>query len=257
MTDLSRVLIAVALLSLVSFYGPHAQQTSDSECGDRYVGVSATISLDNGIASLFQPGSEEVKWEYELAREHHLLFLTDTNDSTRSWLLLCNQRLLFAYDQPRTNPFFRGADAPRIIQGHAFIPTAFAASSSLTEGAVTYDAANLGIPRDRQPWVEASDGWGIGEHIDIQLTHPRQGIWISIGFVSYERPELYSMNGRPRRILVEDRDSRVSKEYLLRDAPDIQYIGLESPAARIRLTILDVFEGTTWQDTAINFIVFF
>jgi hypothetical protein len=103
-------------------------------------------------------------------------------------------------------------------------------------------------------------GHGIGEEIRIDTWFPR--LWISIGFVSYDRPELYELNGRPKRLRVVSEATGEETYVDLEDTPNLQPIEVpgdwESAGdGGIRLIIEDVYPGTRWDDTCVNFIVFF
>jgi len=212
--------------------------------------------LEGNVAKYFDIDAGASEFEFALALDHKLSFLEDKGRSSRRWLVLCDQAILLAYDKARDWPFFWGAHEPRLIEGNYFWDDVFEASSSLTEGSVHYGPDNLGTPRDRLPWVEGAAGHGIGEHIDISLQFPTSRFWVSIGFVSYERPELYELNSRPKRVVVVDRDSGESTEFTLKDSPDLQFLELGFQARRMRITIKEVYPGTRWDDTAINFIMF-
>ena len=163
---------------------------------------------------------------------------------------------MFLFDWENKNPFFTGVTGnPRWIETLFFQPEVFTASSFLVEGAVSYAANNLGHPATRQPWVEGVSGNGIGQ--EIAFDRSLESFWISIGFVSYVRPELYHLNGRPKLQRVLNVDTGAETVVRLKDTPNPQHVLLDDPAQNVRITIEEVYPGTRWEDTVVNFIAFY
>ncbi|NBF40905.1 MAG: hypothetical protein GVY14_10860 [Spirochaetes bacterium] len=168
---------------------------------------------------------------------------------------------MFLYHGEGEPPFFRAAKrGPNAMEAFYYFRDAFSASSYLTEGDVIYGPENLGSHATRKPWVEGVPGQGIGEEIHIDRWFGR--LWISIGFVSYDRPELYELNSRPKTIRVVSEATGEERVVELEDTPNLQPIDVpgdwESASdGGIRIIIEEVYPGTRWEDTAVNFIVFF
>jgi hypothetical protein len=168
---------------------------------------------------------------------------------------------MFLYDEEAEPAFFRGArGGPNVIEALYYFRDAFSASSYLTEGDITYKPENLGSHSTRKPWVEGVPGQGIGEEIYIDRWFGR--LWISIGFVSYDRPELYELNSRPKTIRVVSEATGDERLVELEDTPNPQSIDVPgewetASDGGIRIRIEEVYPGSRWDDTAINFIVFF
>jgi hypothetical protein len=77
---------------------------------------------------------------------------------------------------------------------------------------------------------------------------------ISIGFVSYDKPYLYSMNSRPQELRLSI-DGKFSFIHHLLDTPNYQKIVLPQQLDyndTLILEIISVYEGTKYQDTCIN-----
>ncbi|MFP4066705.1 MAG: NADase-type glycan-binding domain-containing protein [Spirochaetaceae bacterium] len=181
-------------------------------------------------------------------------------DEQKQWLILASDRLLLLYDGESPYPFFVGVSGhPNAREALYSFPDAFTATSSLAENDTTYVATNLGEAALRTPWVEAAEGQGVGEEIRIAKGFPR--LWISVGFVSYSRPELYELNSRPKRIRVVDDHTGAEKTVRLEDTPSPQSVTLPGDPSwehsTIRLIIEEVYPGTRWEDTCVNFILFF
>jgi hypothetical protein len=215
----------------------------------------ASVSFDCDTLAYFDAGHGERVLGYELEYDAKVPFIKLNGGRTGRWLALFSDSILFLYSSESSNPFFRGTSRPRAIEGHHFSPQVFTASSHLVEGETHYPAANLGRVATREPWVEGIAGHGIGE--EIVFERPTQAFWISNGYVSFSRPELYTMNSRPRSLRVLNVETGEEAVVELQDSPNPQRILLDSPAENVRVVILAVYEGSHWDDTAVNFIMFF
>jgi hypothetical protein len=132
------------------------------------------------------------------------------------------------------------------------------ASSFLIENNIRYTADNLRMSIKDGPWVEGVSGDGIGEFIEIDYkTDIKEinGIVISNGFVSVNNPDLFLKNNRVKKILIEGDDGRFRNEYEILDTPNLQTIHFPISISKIKITILDIYKGTTWDDTCINMII--
>ena len=142
------------------------------------------------------------------------------------------------------------------------------ASSTLREGNIVYSTNNLD-ERIGMSWVEGVKGQGIGEKIifsgkntDINSPVFFNSLYISIGFVSMDKPYLYKQNSRPKKIRVsyEGEDPEITE---LADTPNLQAINCygwwsRDPNNRgniekeLWIEILEVYPGTKFEDTCIN-----
>jgi hypothetical protein len=130
------------------------------------------------------------------------------------------------------------------------------ASSFLTEGNIAYVPENMN-GSSGLPWAEGVGGNGIHEKIRIKK-NMLTGLYISIGFVSFNRPELYKENARPRKIKITVGDT-FSFLFDLKDTPNYQTIRLPKPLSKddtLTLEIIDVYPGDKYADTCINAILY-
>jgi hypothetical protein len=200
-------------------------------------------------------------YRYDLQYEADVPFLALQDGENERWLALWSTDLMFLYEGEAVAPFLRGVSETRRRQeAFYYFQDAFSASSYLTEGDVVYGPENLGSHETRKPWVEGVPGQGIGEEIHIDRWFGR--LWISIGFVSYDRPELYELNSRPKTIRVVSEATGEERVVELEDTPNLQRIDVPGDwetagDGGIRIIIEEVYPGTRWEDTAVNFIVFF
>jgi hypothetical protein len=144
------------------------------------------------------------------------------------------------------------------------------ATSEYRERNITYSVYNLFDIEKLHPWVEASEGNGVGEKIYIEynkefnpggmsqeniLKWRMKGIIISNGFVDYNRPYLYEYNNRIKRIRIYYEDLNEFMDIDLEDTPQIQYVQFDKLSSKIRIEILDVYRGERWNDTCVNMIL--
>lgn len=195
----------------------------------------------------------KITYNYQLIYEDGIPFLFLDGREEMKWLVLYNDKVTFVYDCPRKYPFFVGvSDSPGSIESLTFF-NVIRVSSFLKEGNNEYSGANLSKTSLWAPWVENSKAYGIGEEIEISPLYSMR-IWLSNGFVSYEKPYLYKANGRVKCIEVEDQTNHITYQVELRDTPCPQVIELKKQTDNVILRIIDVYEGETWEDTAINFL---
>lgn len=105
------------------------------------------------------------------------------------------------------------------------------------------------------PWVEGVEGYGIGEHLDIEFKYASDELQILNGFVDFGRMHLYKDNSRVKRILIESEEPAFTQEYELEDVVRYNVITLPKKTTKIRMTILDVYPGRKWKDTCISSIL--
>jgi len=145
--------------------------------------------------------------------------------------------------------------------------TTISATSELKEKNIVYSVENLYNLSQLIPWVEGVPGDGIGEIIRIEVEQSRRmpygqkivALYISNGFVDYNRPYLYEYNNRVKKIRVRNIGNGYN-EYLdinIEDSPNINriYFEFKNPSYIIDIEILEVYKGTKYDDTCINFLI--
>lgn len=130
----------------------------------------------------------------------------------------------------------------------------YLSNSELTENGTVYAAENLGTLQLDKPWCESEADDGIGVVVD--LGQCGRALLISNGYVS-EKQYLYSYNNRIKTIELSDlNDSSYKHLITLPDTAVPQYITVDNrPGRHIVLKIIDVYHGSKWNDTCINFIL--
>jgi hypothetical protein len=140
----------------------------------------------------------------------------------------------------------------------------FTASSTLKDKNHTYSADNLNTTFDRSefprqmlknpvPWVEGVKGPGIGETIEFDNIPSRYGFYIVIlnGYVDPLKPYLFRENNRIKKLKVET-DTGYSEVIEFNDQVEFKMVKYPYEAAKVKLTILEVYKGTKYDDTCIT-----
>jgi outer membrane protein assembly factor BamB len=135
-----------------------------------------------------------------------------------------------------------------------------ATASSVLEGNQTrYGAMNLIDKNSETAWAEGANGYGIDEWVQVErdgLVDIRK-ILISNGY--HKSQETYNNNGRLRRFRLEFSQDRYIYYEVDEDKADSKHVHItfDRPVSTdfIKLTILDVFKGSKYEDTCITDIV--
>lgn len=105
------------------------------------------------------------------------------------------------------------------------------------------------------PWVEGVKGYGINETISIEFNNPVYGFSILNGYADVQNMKLFKENGRVKKLKVEDLTNKLEYTMNFEDKVYFNYLELSKPSNSIRLTILEVYEGTKYQDTCISALI--
>lgn len=200
------------------------------------------------------------KYTYDIINENNFAYLVVSNkNEVKEYLMLVDEFYLFLYDLSNLNPFFIGEIQEDKIPTESLDVNPVnnvIATSFLVESVTSYLPENISNFNLNSPWVEGVDGYGIGETITFNCSKSR-GMIISLGYVSFEKPYLYTKNSRPKKIKVTLVNSDKSCLIDLKDTPNPQFFEYPEQLqyeGEVKLEILDVYKGTSWDDTCINFI---
>jgi len=127
----------------------------------------------------------------------------------------------------------------------------------LNSGTVEYKPENLTDRDVTKNWVEGTHGNGIGETLLIKNDLiPTKQFYIINGFFYPEKTSLYYLNGRVKKLSIQCLDSNYNIknefELNLEDSGNLQKIQVNGKYSFLRFTILDVYPGQRYQDTAIS-----
>ena len=148
------------------------------------------------------------------------------------------------------------------MANYTFEISGISASSSLREGSVSFTPDKINLNAN-EAWSEGVRGNGIGEYIIINKHSAMQvDLYISFGFVSYSKPNLFTDNARPKKIRVSWADINRSQSLVieLADTPNFQHIKIPmrdynpddySYSGPLKIEILEVYPGAKYTDTCI------
>jgi hypothetical protein len=200
---------------------------------------------NGGDITISQKGRFVVKYGYSIP----FLHINYDNGEYKKLLMIRNDNICALLDDKRL-VFFGTASSFNQREGY-LPPSIVTATSFLTEKGKSYLPENLTKnPRLESPWADGVQGQGIGEKLYIKNTIASE-LYVSIGFVSFDRPYLYSMNSRPKEIKISV-DSKFSFVQHLSDTLNYQRVILPEQVEYkdiLVIEILSVYEGTRYQDT--------
>lgn len=104
-------------------------------------------------------------------------------------------------------------------------------------------------------WAEGVPGYGIGESLDIEFSRKSNSLSILNGYIDFFRMNLYKENSRPKKIRIESDSPKFSLEYEFSDYVAFHDISLPAETDHVKLTILDVYKGSKYDDTCITAIM--
>jgi len=102
-------------------------------------------------------------------------------------------------------------------------------------------------------WVEGVDGPGIGESLTLNIGIPAE-LW-NIGLLAgyFASPELLAANNRLKKVQITLSDgTSITEEFEDSSTTRVVHFDDIHVVEWIRLTILEVYPGTRWDDTAIS-----
>jgi hypothetical protein len=188
------------------------------------------------------------------------------NGQSERYLILYDSAVCYLY-QSDTGMFFEGYRMRRGYPGEniMFIDNTkwmqISASSYLNENGTEYTPQKMNTKIGAgNCWVEGAEGQGIGETLTVKYMSnylPVETIHIAIGYVSHDKPHLYRQNSRPKKIELSVAD-KYAVQVDLEDTPNFQAIRLPDPLAKdeeLVIKILDVYEGTRYEDTCVNMLL--
>lgn len=204
--------------------------------------------------------STEIHGTYSMSVKYGVPFINITweNNTTDTFLMLSNNVACFLYKAGNQNPYLSGCSGSYNRNEGVFrSPESIKASSFLIENEKQYSPDQIN-PKLGQVWAEGKKGQGLHEKLFINPPYRCTALHISIGFVSFEKPYLYEENSRPKKLRVSV-VGKFSFTADLDDTPNFQTIKLSQSVGEkdvLVIEILDVYQGTKYEDTCINFILY-
>ena len=202
-------------------------------------------------------------YHYELSYEEGLPYISISgNGVKRYFLLLSNEQACYFYDTKTGELVISAEHTKAAIEPFVIYKRdKIRASSELREGKTVYSVENLST-EILLPWVPAGGKNGIGATLTI---HDMYGEFLILGsgYVSVKNRALWTKNARPKKLKIQYKKTGIVKYVDLKDTPDLQTIVMytdedyknQTIGSDIVITIMDVYEGTTYSDVCINILV--
>lgn len=206
---------------------------------------------------------EDGTYHYELSYEEGLPYIfISGNGVKRYFLLLSNEQACYFYDTKTGELVISAEHTKAAIEPFVIYKRdKIRASSELCEGKTVYSVENLST-EILLPWVPAGGKNGIGATLTI---HDMYGEFLILGsgYVSVKNRALWIKNARPKKLKIQYKKTGIVKYVDLKDTPDLQTIVMytdedyknQTRGGDIVITIMDVYEGTTYSDVCINILV--
>lgn len=196
-----------------------------------------------------------IEGRFFLEHKGPFFFLTMIFDTkSQKYLILQHEDFLMLYADTEKAPKWDGLFGANVYL-YFLSNYTVTADSELTEGGRTYSAGNLLDYELDSPWVEGEDGPGIGSKLYISSELPIKELVISNGYFS-QKTELYAKNNRVKSLRVSNaKDPTQAVVFDLEDTVQPRSLELGFTSESLVLEILDVYPGSAYDDTCINFIL--
>ena len=250
-------ILFLILIFTFDLYSQEAQELMDFLDGKKFISLDDPEGLiftrNHFLYSSFYDGN--IESDYEIVMKDNLPYISFTSNDGRNieWLVLVSSNFIILLAD-EYNIFFEGSSNKSLEKRTAYN---YSATSELIEKNKVYSANNLGRSIASLPWVESVEGSGIGECININWPVWKDGgigsLIIGDGYISYNKPYLFLKNNRVKTIKISSPDFE-DFTFVLLDSPHPQEIILPYPVENMKIEIIDVYPGTKWDDTCLNFI---
>ncbi len=117
--------------------------------------------------------------------------------------------------------------------------------SSVNRGGQRFYYANC-----TKPMVEGDPGNGVGVELDIEFYIPSDNVVILNGYADWNKQHLYKQNARMKKVKVEGEG--FSLEYEFEDYVHFAQIDFPKQVDKVKITVLEVYDGSKWADMAIS-----
>lgn len=228
----------------------------DPASGIEFIDEDTCMFFNYGSSLGMNFNNAPFRYTYKIEQNDGVSFIEfiDGNDKQR-YLILANKDLFILYSETKKQPYKIGFRNFGVMESFDLLSDAkiIKTSSELREESISYKADNLRILDAESPWVDGSKSSGVGETIRIQ-NWTSQRMVLFLGYVSYRKPFLYSMNSRPKKISILFENTNTLYNYDLEDTPNPQTIDMHNAQGDILITILEVYPGEKYSDLCIHAI---
>jgi hypothetical protein len=172
----------------------------------------------------------------------------DLNGDT--FLLLRSKEVLFLFGKNEAISFMLTLKSGRYTEAF-LLPVNIAASSYVVENNSSYLPGNICRLTLDKPW--ATNGNNSREWIQLEFFEKTNALFIANGFISYKNPHLYLQNSRIKKIKLTDDLNQICI-FEIKDTPNPQVILLKNPTKMLRLDIIEVYNGTKYDDICVSWL---
>ncbi|MBN1698092.1 MAG: hypothetical protein JW881_11310 [Spirochaetales bacterium] len=259
------LLLLISAYTTISGQAPEAEEYClfNSEKGYCEYDVRLILGEDYIVIPDYNRSTYELtgtrRYPCRIVTEDSIPFLLYGEHMKDGFVVLRNHGYILLYEKDG-RLFFEGADPETPEETFDMVGADYSATSFLEEAVggrhVSYIPENCGIYGFlEQPWVNAGNRYGTGEKLTVIFEKPVYRLCFSNGYVSGLKPDLYAANSRVKKISIEDLETHERKAFDIEDTPDIRMIRLPRVTTSLAITILEVYEGTRYKDTCINFVL--
>ncbi len=107
-----------------------------------------------------------------------------------------------------------------------------------------------------EPWISDSENGGIGEYIIFENETEFNKFRIINGFIDVNNPEYFNQFNKVKKLCVYDKDENLLGEYEIKPISDIQLFDLPKKVSYVKIEIVDIYEGTDFDEVAITTLQF-
>ena len=101
-----------------------------------------------------------------------------------------------------------------------------------------------------KPMVEGDPGNGTGISYDIEFYLPASNLIVLNGYVDWNKQQLYKKNARMKKVKVEGDGFSITYDF--EDYVHFSCIDFPKEVSRVKLTVLEVYDGSRWSDLAVS-----
>lgn len=139
------------------------------------------------------------------------------------------------------------------LAGPIKVASVTASSEYPAEGGVSYTARQVVDGKAGTSWVEGEQGSGLGSWVQLDLGGDKSVQRIKIWHGMWYSYDYFTRGNRPKEVEIKFSDDS-TETFPLTDEMVVQDIKLPSPktTSSIRIRVKQIYNGTTWLDTAIS-----
>lgn len=126
------------------------------------------------------------------------------------------------------------------------------ATSTISQELVDNSPLLMFDGKDGTDWQEGVEGYGIGESVSFSFGSSHKVRYMGFKLGNWKNDKYYYGNSKPKTITITS--GNFSGQITFTGNKEEEWVRLDylDSTDSMRITIDDVYEGTTWQDTCIS-----